>query len=159
MYIETSKFTKLQGNPNCSVVKAANDQVLEDGINIDIIANQADMGLDFAKRRINRKAEIYRNADNNLELFVCYCDETPIGNIEYMPKNKIAKLEDFDIIKAYQRQGFGTSVLQHLLENAYINKIDIAYLITDSADSAKEMYKKNGFTKIGEKTELLFFLK
>ncbi|GGM18259.1 hypothetical protein GCM10011351_00030 [Paraliobacillus quinghaiensis] len=159
MYIETKKFKGLKGNKDCTILRAGDNKVLEDGIAVDINANQKEMGCDFAQKRINRKAEIYRNDDSPLQLFVCYIDGVPIGNIEYMQLNGIVKLEDFDIIEEYQRKGFGTSVLRYIIENAYNNSTEIAYLITDSADSAKEMYKKNGFIKIGEKTELLFFLK
>lgn len=158
MYIETKKYTELKANKACTILKAAEHKVLEDGMVVDINANLKGMGLDFAKRRINRKVEIYRNDDKPLQLFVCYVDGVPVGNIEYMLLNGMVKLEDFDILEEYQRKGFGTSVLRHLIENAYNNNIEIAYLITDSSDSAKEMYKKNGFIKAGEKTELLFFL-
>lgn len=159
MYIETKKYTELKGNPSCNIYRAEENKVLEDGITVDIIANQKEMGLDFAQRRINRKAKVYKDSDKALQFFVSYFDEVPIGNIEYMPLNNIVKLEDFDIIEDYQRKGFGTSVLRHLLENAFNNDVEIAYLITDREDTAKEMYKKCGFKKIGEKTELLFFLK
>ncbi|WP_088102855.1 GNAT family N-acetyltransferase [Halalkalibacter urbisdiaboli] len=158
MYIEAKKFAELKGNTTCRIVRADNNKVLEDGIIVDITANQKEMGLDFAQRRINRKAEIYNNDNKALQLFVCYLDKVPIGNIEYMQLNQIVKLEDFDIIEEHQRKGFGTSVLRYLIENAYNNNVEIVYLITNNADSAKEMYEKNGFTKIGEKTEFLFFL-
>ncbi|MDQ0230128.1 GNAT family N-acetyltransferase [Metabacillus malikii] len=158
MYIKTQKYRELKGNRRCHVVKADHQKVLEDGITVDIEANQKDMGLEFARKRINRKADIYQNEAKPLHLYVCYDEGVPIGNIEYMQLNGIVKLEDFDIIEQYQRKGYGTAVLKHLVETAYNNGIDIAYLITNSADTAKEMYKKNQFTKIGEKTELLFFL-
>ncbi|WP_058307693.1 GNAT family N-acetyltransferase [Gracilibacillus massiliensis] len=158
MFIETKNFSQLKGNPACNIYSAEDHKVLEDGIKVDITANQTEMGLDFAQRRINRKAEIYKDNNKEIQFFVCYCDGVPIGNIEYMPFNGMVKLEDFDIIEEHQSKGFGTSVLKHLLEIAYNDNIEIVYLITDSSDTAKEMYKKNGFMKIGEKTELLFFL-
>ncbi|MEK6265253.1 MAG: GNAT family N-acetyltransferase [Clostridium sp.] len=68
-------------------------------------------------------------------------------------------MEDFDILKNYQRKGFGTSLLKYLLEEAKDNSVKFVYLITDSGDTAKDMYKKCGFKKAGEKTELFFNLK
>jgi spore maturation protein CgeE len=156
MGIETRNYINLIGNPDCLVLNAESSRVLEDGITVDIAVNQEGMGLDFATRRIKGKAEIYKNPDQAIELFVCYSGDTPIGNIEYMSFNRIAKYEDFDILEDYQRKGFGTSVLKHLLEVSFNDNIEHAYLITDQADTAKEMYKKNGFEKVGEKTELLF---
>lgn len=158
MCIETNKYRLLNGNPNCIIKEARSTEVLKDGIEVDILANKGAMGLDFAKKRINRKSDIYKSSDSNISLHVCYHDNLPIGNCELMIHNKMAKIEDFDIIEIYQRRGFGTSVLRHLLKEANYSNVDIAYLITDSADTAKEMYEKNGFHKLGEKTELFFNL-
>ncbi|WP_078551923.1 GNAT family N-acetyltransferase [Bacillus alkalicellulosilyticus] len=157
MFFETKQYHSLKGNPVCTIKKATDETVLEDGIDVDIVANQEEMGLDFATRRINRKAEVYKS-NKMLDMFVCYKGKTPIGNIEYMSREGIVKLDDFSILEQYQRKGFGTAVLKYVLEQAYTTNNEIAYLITDNEDTAKEMYEKNGFSKIGVKTELLFFL-
>ena len=60
--------------------------------------------------------------------------------------------------RIYQKQGYGTSVVRKLLEQAYIENVDIAYLITDHFDTAKDMYKKCGFDIFGFKTSILFNL-
>ncbi len=159
MYIETGYYSGMQGNPNCSVLCADNEAVMDDGMKVDVLANQEGMGLDFAERRIARKAREYKNPEKPIQLFVCYHEDRPVGNIEYIPFDGIVKLEDFDILEEYQRKGFGTSVLKHLVEKASHDNIKYAYLITDSQDTAKEMYVKCGFKKIGEKTELFFRLK
>ena len=157
MFIETDKYVNLKGNEACEVKKADTLEVLEDGISVDILTNQAGMGNDFATRRIARKAQIYKQPESAVDLYVCYHNNIPIGNCELMVHNGMAKIEDFDILEAYQKKGFGTAVLRHLLEQAAA-KTDIAYLITDQADTAKDMYKKCGFHKAGEKTELFFEL-
>jgi spore maturation protein CgeE len=54
--------------------------------------------------------------------------------------------------------GFGTSLLKYLLEEAKDNSVKFVYLITDSGDTAKDMYKNCGFKRAGEKTELFFNL-
>lgn len=159
MYIDTKKYKQLNGNPECTILCADTKQILDDGINVDIAVNAEGMGLDFAQRRINGKAAVYKNNDKAVQLFVCYSGKTAIGNIEFKPLQDIVKMEDFDIIEAYQRKGFGTSVLKHLLEKAFHNNIEHAYLITESDNTAMEMYEKCGFEKIGEKTELFFSLK
>lgn len=158
MCIEPDKYMLLNGNPHCIIKGARSNEVLKDGIEVDILANKGAMGLNFAKKRINRKSDIYKSSDSNISLYVCYYDDLPIGNCELMIHNKMAKIEDFDIIENYQRRGFGTSVLRHLLKEANYSNVNMAYLITDSADTAKEMYEKNGFYKAGEKTELFFNL-
>jgi len=159
MYIETQSYNLLRNNPNCFVSKADTTEKLTDGINVDVLANEPHMGIDFAKKRINRKSEVYTQQSSNLNLYVCYYKSLPIGDCELFINDKVAKIEDFDIVEEYQRRGFGTSVLKHLLKESNESNIDIAYLITDSSDTAKEMYKKCGFNKAGKKTELFFNLK
>ncbi|MCB2290896.1 GNAT family N-acetyltransferase [Clostridium sp. CS001] len=107
---------------------------------------------------IYRKSEVYTKSNSNLDLYVCNYRGIPIGNCELMLNSDIAKIEDFDILNDYQRKGFGTSVVKYLLEEAKENSVEFVYLITDSVDTAKEMYKKCGFKKAGEKTELFFDL-
>ncbi len=132
--------------------KADEYEILTAGINVDILANQQHMGEDFAKRRIERKSEVYRSTDTNLDLFVCYADNKPIGNCELLHNDNIVKIEDFDILTDYQRKGYGTQFLKFLLEEAHKYGSEIAYLVTDQEDSAKEMYTKCGFSKVGENT-------
>lgn len=159
LYIDTQKGDYLIGNKDCIVKKAASKEILKDGIEVDILANGPGMGTDFARRRVYRKSEIYEKPNSNLDLYVCYYNGIAVGNCELMIHNDIAKIEDFDILEDYQRKGFGTSILKHLLNEATKHNIKLAYLITGSEDTAKEMYKKCGFKKAGEKIELFFDLK
>lgn len=158
MYIAPEMSDSLSGNEECVIKEALSTEVLNEGMEVDILANQSGMGAEFAKKRIYRKSEVYRQRNSNLSLYVCYHNDMPIGNCEFMVNNDIAKIEDFDIVKNYQRKGFGTSLLKYLLEKGKEHNIEFAYLITDSEDTAKEMYKKCGFKTIGQKTELFFDL-
>ncbi|PRR81190.1 GNAT family N-acetyltransferase [Clostridium vincentii] len=158
MYIEPKMSGYLTKNKGCIIKKALSEKLLEEGIEVDILANESAMGAEFARKRIYRKSEIYKQLNSNLNLYICYYKGIAIGNCEFMLNNDIAKIEDFDILKNYQRKGFGTSVLKHLLEEAKDNCVELVYLITDGGDTAKEMYEKCGFKKAGEKTELFFDL-
>lgn len=158
MYIEPKMSDYLTANKGCTIKIASSEKVLTEGIEVDILANESAMGTEFARKRIYRKSEVYKQLNSNLNLYVCYYNGIPIGNCEFMLNNDIAKIEDFDILENYQRKGFGTSVLKYLLEEATNNCIEFVYLITDSGDTSKEMYKKCGFKKAGEKTELFFDL-
>jgi len=159
MWIDPANFKQLNGNSECFIKEANTEEILEKGMKADILCNQGAMG-EFAKRRIERKAQVYQDPSSKIKFYVCFYNHKAIGNCEMMidETNKIAKIEDFDILETQQRKGFGTTVLKHLLETAYKNEIHDVYLITDSDDTAKEMYQKCGFTKIGEKYELFFQL-
>lgn len=156
MYIEAGKYNSLKGNSDCKVVEAVTPEILKDGTAVDIEANALAMGNDFAIRRINRKAQIYTDLSKHLSLYVCYHNGIPIGNCELFLNNNTAKIEDFDILYKYQRKGFGTTFLKHLLMQSKALGVETAYVITDAADTAKEMYNKCGFTKVLQKTELFF---
>lgn len=158
MYIDPIMGEYLTGNEECIIRKATSEKVLKEGMEVDILANESAMGTDFARKRIYRKSEVYKQVDSNLDLYVCNYNGISIGNCELMLNKDIAKIEDFDILKNYQRKGFGTSLLKHLLQEAKGNCVKFVYLITDSGDTAKGMYKKCRFKKAGEKTELFFNL-
>lgn len=158
MYTQTNKYMLLKGNSDCVIKEAKTPEILEDGIEVDILVNGSIMGEDFAKRRIYRKSEIYRQPNSGLSLYVIYHNNIPIGNAEVLTCNGIAKIEDFDILEQYQRKGFGTAMLKYLLKQAEESGANIAYLVTDASDTINEMYEKCSFTKVGEKTELFFSL-
>lgn len=157
MSIKPKDFNKLKMKKDCFVRKADTFEILMDGNSADIQANKANMGEEFARKRMKRKIEEYKN-NPNLNLYVCYKGDIPIGKCELLIEDGIAKIEDFDIIEEYKKQGYGTSVVHKLLEVSFIENVNIAYLITDYFDTAKDMYKKCGFSICGIKTSILFNL-
>jgi len=158
MYIASNKFSTLGGNNECTIKVADTENVMEDGTRIDIQANSPAMGEVFAIKRIKRKVMAYK-AENNLNFFICYNkNNVPVGNCELFFNKTTAKIEDFDILKQYQRKGFGTYVLKELLKLAYSFGVECVFVLTDSEDTAKEMYGKCGFLKTGAKTILNFQL-
>ncbi len=73
--------------------------------------------------------------------------------------NKIAKIENFLVIPKYQRKGYGTYILKNIIDIALENGTELIYLITNENDTAKEMYEKLYFDKVGERIEIVFDLK
>lgn len=158
MAIQTDRYRSIHGNEQGRVVCAEHEDILADGIAVDVLANEAEMGLDFAVRRMHRKSMVYQARDLPLDLYVCYDHMQAVGKCEMMLHHNIAKIEEFDILPDYQRQGFGSTVIRELLKKASEQKIEQAYLQTDSSDTAKYMYAKCGFEKVGMKTVLFFSL-
>lgn len=155
MAIEPKDFNKLKVKDDYIALRADTLEVLDDGYKADVQANKAAMGEEFAIKRSKRKMEVYKE-NPDLNLYVCYKGKEPIGKCELFIKDGIAKIEDFDIIEEFQKQGYGTSMLHKLLEESLNAGADIAYLITDNFDTAKDMYKKCGFSICGIKTSILF---
>lgn len=157
MYIKPEEYITFKNNDLCLIKKATSQELLADGKTADIEANKDEMGLDFVTRRYDRKALVY--AENpNLFLYVCYLNGQPVGKCEMFIHHGIAKIEDFDVVKAYQRQGLGTSILKHLLHEAFKANIEHAYLMVEHDNTAIDMYKKCGFRKVGLKSEIIIGL-
>ena len=72
-----------------------------------------------------------------------------------VPCGTYAKIEDFDVSPRHQRQGFGRAMLAELIRRARRLGAETIYLVTDDADTAKEMYKKSGFVQAAQKEEIL----
>lgn len=151
--IKTENYQYLHGNNNCQVVKADTLELLTTGLEASLLSAKETMG-DFAYPRTKRKEQIYRRKDSKIHLYVCLYQGKVVGTCELMIDDNLAKIEDFDVLSLYQRKGFGTAIVKELLKICYDNGIQEAYLITDHDDTAKDMYKKCGFIKIGEKMEI-----
>ena len=155
MGMEPSLGLNLRANEGGIVLKADNQDVIEQGRKVDILANHEAMELWFSIDRIARKIEVYTDESKNIDFYVCYKDKTPIGNVEYAPYNSVVKIEDFGILPEYQKQGFGSYIIKELCCRAEKEGKEFVYVITDEEDSAKEMYKKCGMEIVGRKTGIL----
>lgn len=153
MAIEVDQLHKLRPREDVIFKEADTPQVLEDGIAVDIEANTKYMG-DFAKKRIKRKVQIYTDKKAKTSLYVGYYKNKAIGNCELFVSGPIAKMEDFDILEAYQRRGFGTAFVKYILEVAKDQGAKTLYIVTDSDDTAKDMYSKCYFSKFASKHEV-----
>lgn len=147
------------GNKDCLVKIATDLKVLNDGVFVDIEANKENMGKIFAKKRVERKKEVYEDPTSDLNLYVCYHKEKAIGNCELFTFDDISKIEDFDILKPYQRKGFGTSLLNFVMDEAIVAGSEYIYLVTDTSNTVVKMYEKFGLEVLLKKTELFFSLK
>lgn len=63
--------------------------------------------------------------------------------------------EDFGVVPAMRGKGYGTALLYRLIDIAAENGASVIYLTTDEDDTAKDMYLKRGFEKVGEKYAVL----
>ena len=111
----------------------------------------------FFTRKCNRRIEEYIS-DKNINSYICYQNGQIIGSCELFINNGVAKIENFIVLPAFQRKGYGTTILKALIDIAISEVSKIIYLVTDEEDTAKEMYKKLGFSKTGERTDLMFKL-
>lgn len=156
--LDVSKVSKLKIKPNLEIRKIVEVDAFEDMLAIDEDADLYSLGHDFCVRRVYGKSPVYLNA-NTIEGYLLYEGQKVIGRCDLFVHGDVAKIEDFCMLQSHQRQGNGTILLNHLIQIALDKGCKTIYLMTDEADSAKKMYLKNGFSKVGDLTEVTFFLK
>ena len=153
--IDPTCLPALHPRADCSIQYADTCAMIDDIVYLDLQHDGESLGEDFCTRRVHRKASIYLS-DTSLNSYICYYQGRPVGNCDLFIHNATAKIENFAILPPYQRQGFGTAVLCHLISHALQQNAALVYLETDEDGTAKEMYEKCGFSTAGYITDLLF---
>lgn len=152
---DISKFQDINSRNDCIVKILSSEKMVDDLLYCDLQHDEDTLGRDFCEQRCYRRKDVYLS-DENINSYLCYHNEQVIGSCDLFIHNKIAKIEDFAIIPYYQRMGYGTSILNHLIDIAINKDCHTIYLVTDEEDTAKEMYKKIGFYKVHQKNDLFF---
>ena len=80
--------------------------------------------------------------------FLLYSDNQPIGTARIRSLRNSVKLERFALLKEFRRKGFGTTLLQYILEEAKLEAPGKIYLHAQSY--VKDFYKASGFQVVGE---------
>jgi spore maturation protein CgeE len=154
---DISNFSKLKSLPSCTIKQVTTQQMVEDILYSDLQHDEETLGKDFCTRRCYRRGKVYVS-DKGVNSYICYDNNAVMGTCDLFIDNGIAKIEDFSVVPKYQRQGYGTTILRFLIDLALNENCHTIYLVTDEDDTAKEMYQKIGFSKIGERTDLFFRL-
>lgn len=154
---DISKFSFLNTLSGCTIEKVVNKGMIEDVLYCNLQFDEVLLGKDFCKRRCYRRAKEYLS-NKEINSYVCYHNGKIIGNCDLFIHNGVAKIEDFVVLPTYQRKGYGSSILKELIGIAINENCHTIYLVADEYDTAKEMYLKSGFNKIGERVDLFFDL-
>jgi spore maturation protein CgeE len=154
---DLSFFSSLRTVEGCAIKKVKDEKMIEELLYCDLQLDEETIGLDFCRRRCLRRGKVYVS-DKGVNSYVCYHEGEKVGSCDLFIHEGVAKIEDFAVIPKYQRKGFGTTILKALIEISINEGCHTVYLVTAEEDTAKEMYKKNGFTKIGQEAELFFKL-
>ena len=119
----------------------------------DLEVNGRDYGWNFIWRRFRRRQEVYLSG--RVQHLLGYHAGRLVSICDLFVCGKYAKIEDFDVAPDRQRQGFGRAMLANLILRANRLGAETVYLVTEDADTAKEMYKKSGFVQAAQKEEIL----
>ena len=154
---DVNKLSELNVKKDCVVSKVTDRKMIEDTLRIESELYNDDWGIDFCTRRTNRRKSVCLSSEN-LNAYVCYDQNEAVGVCDLFIHDGAAKIEDLSVSAKKQRQGYGTVILKSLIGTALNKGASTIYLVTDEDETAKEMYLKNGFAKIGVKTDLFFKL-
>jgi len=155
---DSSKLSELKIRQNDCVISKISDQaMINDSLSIELDVFGDIMSNDFLTRKSNIRKEVYFSPES-LNSYICYENGESIGACDLFVYKDTAKIEDFSVSIKKQRQGYGTVILKSIIETALNSNASTIYLVTDEDDTAKEMYLKCGFKKIGIKTDLFFKL-
>ena len=149
-------ISNLGNNRPAVCEKLIDDRFDADRLRIDSDSGQ-DPEMDFYRRRHDRRKLVYLSP-GGVDGYVLIAGNQVVGNSDLFMADGLAKIEDVTISANRQRQGFGSLMLKELSEIAASRDAETVYLLTSEEDTAKEMYKKLGFIKVGEKTQLHFSL-
>jgi spore maturation protein CgeE len=138
------------------VKQITNQEMLTELLEIDLAMEEEDM-RDFCIRRWRRRGTVYLT-NPDLHSYLCYFEGKAVGRCDLFMHRGLAKIEDFAVKPSEQRQGYGTTIIKYLIDLAFRNNCQTIYLLTDEDETAKEMYQKIGFRRIGMNKAVLFRL-
>jgi spore maturation protein CgeE len=151
-------FDTLSEAEGIEVKQVTSIDAVEDILFVDLKLDEARLGRDFCIRRCYRRGQIYI-LETGVNAYVAYKNGEIIGCCDLFIHDGVAKIEDFSIIEAYQRKGYGTTLLKTLIGKALEAGCHTVYLTTDEEETARDMYLKLGFSKIGEMKQIHFSMK
>lgn len=152
---DNDRLKAMTSREDCTVKRVKTDEMVEDIVYADLQSDEKTLGRDFCERRARRRGKVY-TSDTGVDAYICYHDGEIIGSCEMFIKDNTAKIDDFTVIPDFQRKGYGTAILKSVMKIALESGVENIYLMTDEEDTAKDMYVKLGFVKIGESVEMFF---
>lgn len=152
---DVAKLPMMSETKGSRVAKIDRVEMMEDLLKLDLEHDEESLGKDFCTRRVYRRKDVYLS-DGGLDCYICYYNDIPVGSCNLFMHGDIAKIEDFAVSPNHQRKGFGMTILKTLIEIALRNNVTTIYLETSEDETAKEMYMKCGFYKVGEFIDLSF---
>ncbi len=146
MYAGIDDVDAEKNDTELSVHTAESPDDFEIGKCVDIAANGNDFGLNFTKRRYERRQRQYSNPESGIKHFICYRKDEYYGQCDLFISGKYGKIEDFDVIEKHQRKGYGSGILASIKEYAREMGVTVLFLQVESDNSdAVRLYERTGF--------------
>ncbi|WP_281512207.1 GNAT family N-acetyltransferase [Mammaliicoccus vitulinus] len=148
LYINVDKDFVSKDNDNIDVV-TTNEDNLVDFLNVSYEYDKK-YGTDYAELKIEvSKNQLYE--DNPVQV-LSYYQGKPVGTLLIWNHEKYVELDSFAVREPYRKLGIG-SKMQAFVADFAQDKLII--LVADGEDTAKDMYKKQGYVYSGYQYEAL----
>lgn len=106
-------------------------------------------GESYAKGNAKRQQEVLsQNLSRYFYMKVTHQHQI-IGHLNAHVEGDYAKIDDFSIVDSHQKKGFGTALMKAMLDELKKLHVKEVYLVTDLADTAKELYERMGYKQTG----------
>lgn len=106
-------------------------------------------GTSYAIGNIKRQRDTLKAQLNDYFYLGLVYEGTYIGHLNAHIQGIRAKIDEFYVIDAYQKQGYGTALMSFMLNHLSLKGVEEVYLVTDLADTAQALYVKYGFKMVG----------
>lgn len=148
LYVNDDKDFESDENKDIEVVQTTEENIV-DFLNVSYEQDIA-YGKDYAELKVElNKAQLH--TDNPIQV-LSYYKGKPAGLLLIWMNEQYVELDSFAVREAYRRLGIGTK-MQHFV--AQIAKDKPIILVADGEDTAKEMYKRQGYIYSGFQYETL----
>ena len=109
-----------------------------------------DLAYGEAYARGNRhRMKTVMQAHPDIVYYAVYVHSVIIGHIGIISHGHTVELDEFYIREAYQRQGFGTAMMHHIVNLIKKTNIRTLFLEANEEDTAQHMYRRWGFKDVG----------
>ena len=162
LYMTThlDEYCGARPNAACTVYEATTPSLYQDAMVCDIAASLTEgeehVDYGFAYQRASRKRLVLEYHAPALSQYVAYLNAIPAGKCEVSLHDEILRPESFSVVAGFQRKGIGTALLNKIVADGKTRGCKEMFVIADSNDTAKEMYRKVGFQPVGVEYHLLW---
>jgi len=148
LYINSEKNFESDDNQDVEVVLTNEDNIV-DFLNVSYEQDEA-YGKDYAELKVELNKE-QLHSDNPIQV-LSYYKGKPAGMLLIWMNKKYVELDSFGVREIYRRLGIGTIMQAFVAEIAKDKPI---ILVADGEDTAKDMYKRQGYIYSGFQFETL----
>lgn len=130
-------------------VEVTNEENFVDFLNLSYEFDQ-EYGEEYATLKIESNKQQF-HSDNPIQVISYYRDK-PSGILLIWNQEKYVELDSFAVIESYRNKGIGSKMQAFVAKIAEQRSI---ILVADGEDTAKDMYKKQGYQYTGFQYEIL----